>query len=402
MVQHRDEGLNMVRILPWLCGLCLLSSTLFAAQDERTAPESYTVEDYSVRFNGGYLKAQCLYLDVRTEKEKERDIREKKLAGSVILFLHGHSQRPGNGFNFTSKLALKSKSGIIVIPICDTPYGRDPKWRGDDGKDIILMEVTKRVLEQHGLLLDSYRQISDMKADIKTCNEKSGKQQTAPSQIPVKLLAVGWSHGGILARRLASRYPETITDLAHATPAGYEIWGNNSATRACCLMGAFNWESMRIGTGFFRGEGRRVLDAGWGVAKGMTGDTVRSCGSCIYGNFHPLMPFRTFRDAHDCALYINDAAFPVPRLNNIVVLFGINDSLFEYRNAGLIDAKSPSLSETNWFRDTYYRSAYQNGSQITVKVLPGNHIAPLVHADNYTEEILVNTGQLRGSADTAN
>jgi pimeloyl-ACP methyl ester carboxylesterase len=386
----------MIRNTILMLSLLLLCRQLAAQASERIIPKEVTTMDFAVKFNGGYTKAQCLFMDLRTDEEIKRDTLAGKLSGPVILFLHGHSQRPGNGYNFTSELCKKSKSGIIIIPVSDTPYGREYKWRGDDGKDVILMEIAKHVLQKNRLSPDSYRPLTDFKVEIRVHNSipSSTEEGTSPP-IPVKLMAVGWSHGGILARRLASRYPELITDLVQITPAGYENWGSNSCLRTGCLMSAFKWESLRIGTGIFRGEGRYVFDAGWGVAKGQAGDTFRSCGSCIYGNFHPLTPFRIFHDTADCAGYLDDTSFPVPHLRNIVVLFGRSDSLFEYRNAGIKNPDNPGAGETGIFGDNYYRSAVQSGSKLTVKVLPGNHIAPLVYSSLYVREALTNTGQLR-------
>jgi pimeloyl-ACP methyl ester carboxylesterase len=262
------------------------------------------------------------------------------------------------------------------------------------------MEITRHVLAGNNLFLDSYRPITSLNVDIREHGIDNNRSTPAHPRIPVKLMAVGWSHGGILSRRLASRYPGLITDLVHITPAGYEHWGGNGCTRTGCLTSAFNWEAMRIGTGIFRGEGRYIFDAGWGVAKGMSGDTARSCGSCVFGNFHPLMPLRSLRDTSDCARYIDDATFPVPHLRNIVVLFGRNDSLFEYRNAGISKPDNPDIPEKNGFWFNYYRSAYEKGSKLTVKVLPGNHIAPLVHSGRYVTEALLNTDQLRDTSQT--
>jgi len=257
--------------------LFLLFIPLSVHASERKAPSKISTMDFAVKFNGGYTKAQCLYMDLRTDEEKKSNAADGKLDGPVILFLHGHSQRPGNGLNFTSQLCKSSKSGIIVIPVSDTPFGRDPKWRSDDGKDVILMELTRYILQKNGFTTDSYRPLTDSKVDITAhITATSPTTHETTPQIPVKLMTVGWSHGGILARRLASRYPDLVTDLVQITPAGFEHWGRNGCIRTGCLMSAFNWESLRIGTGIFRGEARQVFDAGWGVAKGQVGDTTRS------------------------------------------------------------------------------------------------------------------------------
>ena len=36
-----------------------------------------------------------------------------------------------------SALAGLGRSGVVVVPVCDTPFGTDPAWRGDDGKTVV-------------------------------------------------------------------------------------------------------------------------------------------------------------------------------------------------------------------------------------------------------------------------
>lgn len=348
----------------------------------------------AIRFNGDYIKGYYKILDVRTDDEKARDLAAGKLAGSVILFLHGHSQRPEDGFHLITEMAMQSKSGIVVVPVCNTPAGKNKKWRGDDGKDVILMEMTRYALSELAIEVEGYQPITDMpvtfdKVEINTCLEKAKASGEQRPMIKAQLAVVGWSHGCILARRIASKYPDSVVSMAQMSPAGYEKWNGWAE-----LIPAFGWESTLIGGGTFTGEGKQVMGAGWAIVKGTCTDTFGSVPSCIYGNFSCIKPFNFFRDAGDCAARLTDANFPVKKLTRITVLFGEKDSLFEYRNVGLTGKKFSAESEEK-FWSTYYLSNCTAQTGFTLKVLPGNHIGPYVYPRLYTQNALLGIDELR-------
>ncbi len=363
-----------------------------AGQEERIIRFRPATRSYLVRFNGETIRAYCRVFDVRTEQEREKNRRENRLGGNVIVFFHGHAQRPDDGNNLLEELALRSKSGILVIPVCDTPYGRDAKWRGDSGKVVILRDLVRLVLHERGVTLEGYGYDPALKTVI---DGAEVFERPWEKWIITRATVMGWSHGCLLARRFASAYPDTVREMAQMSPAGYVNWGGENFCGPSCLMGRFAWECGNIGTGVFSHPGD-VFGSGWGVAKGMTGDTARSCGSCIGGNKSCMKPFRNFRDTKDCALYGDDSNLPVPNLERIVILFGKDDTLF---NAGKIlgakDPKKITEAEKKKFWEKFYAKTFPGARRLLLEVYPGDHIGPLVYYKKYAETALKETGQYR-------
>jgi len=376
--------------------LLIIICPILCFAQERVIPSYSEIHKLSVKFNGDNINAYCLLLDLRTQKEKEINAKEKKLSGNVILFIHGQQQRPKSGFNFTTELALKSKSGIVIIPVCDTPYGKDMNWRGDKGKEVILMELTRHLLEPKGIYIDGYKKITDK--DLLINNIGINEDYIDYSDmIPAKISILGWSHGGILSRRLASSYPSIIEDLVHITPSGYYHWGGQNFYGSTCLITNFFIECLNISLGLFRGEFIQVFDSGLGILTGTAGDTVRAPGSCLKSNMNICKLGRSYKDMKDTTIYADDSNFPTPYLKNIVILFGKSDTIFEPDNVSY-DSESliPSKPDVDIFFNTFYPLSVQNGANTVYKILPGNHIGPMVYPKEYTQEILYGIKQYRG------
>jgi hypothetical protein len=80
-----------------------------------------------------------------------------------------------DAYKFSSKLALQSRSGIVVIRVCDTPYGTDKTWRGNRGKDVILMEMIRGLLATKGISIDGYHPLTDMPVVLKGIEEPAAQ-----------------------------------------------------------------------------------------------------------------------------------------------------------------------------------------------------------------------------------
>jgi len=362
---------------------------------ERTEPVRIEDAALAVRFNGDYVKSYYRLFDARSAAERERDTRERRLAGSLAIFFHGHARRPDDADQFMTEFARRSKSGIIVAVVCDTPYGGDPAWRGDTGKEVVLMETVRHALVRRGMSIHSYVPISGR---MLTINGHPAPGAADEKAIPVSLLAVGYSHGGILARRIASKYPSSVSGLAHISPAGYVKWGDNSLYSASCLAVNFTWESLRIGAGYFTGKGGHINRAAWGVTRGFTGDCLRSYGSCLMGDLNPMRTTRVLYDIRDCTDYLDDTSAPVPRIGSITVIFGEDDTLFQYRNMGISNPGNITRAEADRFWEKYYQASAKNGARRTLRVLPGNHIGLQLHHRSYVDTILRGSAELREDA----
>ncbi len=144
--------MKKIIILIYIIQIVLIMYGIVFAQ--RLIPAKPIVHNVDLEFNGEHLKGFYALIDVRTDEEKKRHLDKQEIDNSVIVFFHGHAQRPDDAYKFTSQLALDSKSGIVVIPVCDTPFGKDPSLRGDNGKMIILGAIVRYALHFCNISVD--------------------------------------------------------------------------------------------------------------------------------------------------------------------------------------------------------------------------------------------------------
>ncbi|KPA15690.1 conserved hypothetical protein, secreted [Candidatus Magnetomorum sp. HK-1] len=372
-----------------------ISLPAFADQKgKRIIPQKPDIQKWSVRFNQETLTSYAVIYDARTPDEKQQNLIQRKLSGNVIFLVHGQQQRPRVGFEFVSKLALNSKSGIVVVPVVDTPYGKDPEWRGDRGKFVILMELVRTLLEPKGIRLGFYKKLTEMPVLI---NSQQTNERGVDSYLPIsaQVTIMGWSHGGLLARRIASAYPHTIKGLAQITPAGFFTWGKTRLDKTSCLLSYFLMECLNIGSGIFKGQFFKVIEATIGLTSGTIGDSFRSPATCLSGHFHLLKPFRPMKDMQDCTVLADDSNAPVENLDHIVVMFGASDWVFHPTNANLPgEASQITDKDRETFWKTFYPEIDSLQTQRAVTILPGNHIGPLAYPDKYMLTALKGTDQL--------
>ena len=368
-------------ILGVIMSLALFPETGFAYQ--RVLPPEVEMNKLSVTFNGETINAYYLMLDSRIKEEKEADKSRGELGGAAFAFFQGHGQRPKDCYNFTEILGILSKSGIVVVPVCDTPYGKDPAWRGDKGKMVILMAMIRYLFNEYGVSVDGYNPLTDMEIKI------NGKPVISnPENIKAKLCSVGWSHGGILAREFAHNYPDAVTGLSTVCAAGYKKW--------CCtghLLARFSWEGLHIGTLTFSKYAPEALGAAWGITCGVTGDVARSIPDSI-SSCQISKLGRSCRDIKDCTRYLDDTDAAVADVKKIIVIFGRSDTCMDPEEYGIKDLDNPSAGDVEKFWKTYYPANIANGSNLTFKILPGMHVGPATHSDLYAEAVLEGLDQI--------
>ena len=369
----------MKMIIPMLITACALP--VLCEATSRSVPAYPQVESFPIGFNDETIRGFCLLIDSRTPEEKSKDAIQGSPAGPVIVFFQGHAQRPDDAYKFTSKLALLSKSGMVVIPVCDTPYGSDPSRRGDSGKEVILMEMVHYVLAREGIAISGYSPISSMGVTI------DGMRLVPDKDMPgTRLAAIGWSHGGILARRFAHAYPSTVNWLGQVCPAGYERWNTWQ------LTGRFAKESLRI---LLNGHTVETLRSGWGFTKGFMGDFFRSIPAAVI-HFDAGKVGRVGKDIKDCTLYCDSSRFNAAHLNSIAVIFGRDDSCMNpYRQLGIKDHGAVEQHDLKRFKEMFFADVYEQTKPVILRVLPGTHFAPVIHSDLYVRALLEDLGQLR-------
>lgn len=372
------KKLTMIFIL-----MVLLFLPLGIFASDRPLLNKPATKKLTIEFNHEKLKGLYNFIDARSEAEKNADMEKGRLNGSVLVFLTGHAQRPADAFKFTNDLALKSRSGIVVVPVCDTPYGKEKSIRGDQGKTIVLMEMIRHILSAQGIKLDGYHPISHLPVHI-----NKGKTEIDEGTITGNLTVIGWSHGCLLSRRLASAYPETIVGLGQTCPAGYKKW----KLGVFSLTGTFTIESLRISSMLFSKKAPDVMRAGFGITKGLAGDSFRGIASGIL-HIKPARMFRSFRDIKDCTLYGREENIPVKDIQNLVVIFAKKDSVMKARQTGVTSIKAPDEKEIRRFWETHYPEFTETNKNLTLKFLKGNHLAPIAYYDLYTSTILKHLGE---------
>jgi hypothetical protein len=349
---------------------------------ERSVPPKAEVETLSLVFNDETIKGFCLLIDARSGEEKTADSLRGYPAGPVIVFFQGHAQRPDDAYEFTSRLALLSRSGVVIIPVCDTPYGAKSAFHGDRGKDVILMEMVRFMLARKGMCVWGFVPASTMPVTVNRVN-------IAPQNdnIGTRIAAVGWSHGGVLARRFAHAYPESVRSLGQVCPAGYEHWGPWGIT------GRFALESVRISTRM-SGHAAQTFRSAWGFTKGFIGDFFRSI-TAASADLHPAKLLRIFKDIRDCSSYCDSTAYAASHLEHIAVIFGRDDSCMSIRRQlGINDPDNITEDDLKRLRETFFSDIKDNPGRLALRVLPGTHLAPVIFHELYSRTVLADLGEL--------
>ena len=369
-------------ILPIILAACTVPVSGNTA--ERSVPSGAEVETLSVGFNDETIKGFCLFIDARTAGEKAADAERGYPAGPVIVFFHGHAQRPDDAYEFTSRLALLSRSGMVIIPVCDTPYGAKYSFHGDKGKDVILMEMVRFILAREGMSVRGFVPVTSMPVAVGGLNMAPENDNTGTS-----IVSIGWSHGGILARRFAHAYPSSVCSLGQVCPAGYEHWGPWG------LTGKFALECVRITTKM-SGHAGQTFGSAWGFTKGFAGDFFRSVSAAAV-NLHPAKLRRVFKDIRDCSRYCDSTTFTASHLERIAVIFGRDDSCMSpQRQLGIKDPDNVTEDDLERFRQTFYSDITENPERLTLRILPGTHLAPVINNELYSSTILADLGELAG------
>ena len=368
-----------------ILGLALLAlmASAPACAGERSVETRPRTCVLRVIYNGESLRAWYLLIDARSPAEREKDAKTGALGGPVIVFFQGHAQRPSDAYAFSSELALGCRSGIVVVPVSDTPYGADERLRGDRGKEAVLMAVVRTALASRGI---GVRGLPPDDGEVRVLSEDAVPDPAAYA-VSARLIAVGWSHGGILARRIAHAYPGAVTALGQVCPAGYEPGGPLS------LTGRFVLESVRISKLFAGGGAGDALMSAWGFTKGVAGDFARSVAGAVVHR-HPAKILRVGRDIRDCSLYCDDGNFGVGLIERVGVIFGAADTCMSpQRILGATCAAGVEQETAQRFWERYYPEALSAGAALSLEVLPGTHLAPVTHSRLYAERLLRNLGE---------
>jgi pimeloyl-ACP methyl ester carboxylesterase len=350
--------------------------------EQRSLPSGPRVETLRISFNDETIKGFVLLIDSRTNSEKDADIQRGHPAGPVVVFFQGHGQRPDSTYGFSSRLAIMCRSGIAVVPVCDTPYGRDPRLHGNSGKDVILMEMVRFILARQNIFIEDFSSVPGMRVSINGSLPVIKKNAAG-----TKVILIGWSHGGILARRIAHAYPASICSLGQVCPAGYERWGGWGIT------GRFASESLRIFVRMGNGHTGQMMSSAWGLTKGITGDFFRSLPGAVL-ELNLGKAGRIFKDIQDCSAYCDSSSFRAAHLDRIAAIFGADDTCMDpMKQLGIENLSQVTTEDRLRFHKTFFADV-RGSEQVSLRILPGSHLAPAIHSELYAKTLLADLGEL--------
>ncbi|HOS98170.1 MAG TPA: hypothetical protein PLU54_11005, partial [Deltaproteobacteria bacterium] len=209
---------------------------------------------------------------------------------------------------------------------------------------------------------------------------------TGPSA--TMLVSTGWSHGGILARRFAHAHPGSVRSLGQVCPAGYERWG------AWGLTGRFSYECLRIAAKMGNGHAGQTFSSAWGFTKGIAGDFFRSVPGAVI-DLKPARLGRIFTDIGDCAAYTDSSLFTAAHLHRIAVIFGADDSCMDPQRQLGVQGTDLGEEDSLRFTKTFFADVPDPG-RVSLRVLPGTHLAPVSHSELYARTLLGDLGELSG------
>jgi hypothetical protein len=142
------------------------------------------------------------------------------------------------------------------------------------------------------------------------------------------------------------------------------------------------------------GHARQTLGTGWGFTKGFTGDFYRSITAAVV-NLHPGKLLRIFKDIRDCSRYYDSTTFTASHLERIAVIFGRDDSCMSpQRQLGIKDPDSVTEDDLQRFIRAFYSDITESPGRLTLRVLTGTHLAPVIHNELYSRTILADLGEL--------
>ena len=140
----------------------------------------------------------------------------------------------------------------------------------------------------------------------------------------------------------------------------------------------------------------QTLGSAWGFTKGFTGDFYRSITAAVV-NLHPAKLLRIFKDIRDCSRYCDSTTFTASHLEHIAVIFGRDDSCMSaQRQLGIKDPDNVTEDDLKRFSQTFYSDIKDTPGRLTLRVLPGTHLAPVINNELYSRTILADLGELAG------
>jgi pimeloyl-ACP methyl ester carboxylesterase len=299
----------------------------------------------SVDVDGEKVGYSCYVIDVRDDARYLKNKTENTLEGNLVVYLPGHVQPADAARHLHTAIVQASRAGVLWSIDIDPPQGGDPT-KAAALRMILQQQVMNSLFEDPADALESF-----------------------------KVTIFGWSHGGAEALRAAELAPEMIDCVIALCSAGLD---SLSALR---LIGLLPREVARITRDAFRSRRQTLrpsLRFGAQLTRGFAADLL-----------HTRSPRRLANDLRWVGKKVVGPHYGYR--GNVVIVLSENDTFFSWRR---LFPDCDRLEDLPNHLEQYCQIDFPRAKRVDLQVLPGNHLAPELHAPDYLQAALGSMRQM--------
>jgi pimeloyl-ACP methyl ester carboxylesterase len=285
----------------------------------------------SVFVHGEKVGYSSYVIDSRDDARLLRNKLENKLEGNLVVYLPGHVQPADAARELHAAIVRASRAGVLWSIDIDPPRGGDPT------KAAALIHI----LRQEAL--------SNM------------FENPILAQEHFKVTIMGWSHGGAEALRVADLAPDMVECVIALCTAGLDL------LPTLRLIGRLPREIARVTRDAYRKRFatlRPSLRFGLQLTRGFSADLV-----------HTRSPMRLVNDLRWVGKKVVGPQYGYP--GSVVILLSEHDAFFHWRN---LFPDCDQVEEVSEHLEHYYKREFPNVRNFDLRVLPGSHLSPELHA----------------------
>jgi pimeloyl-ACP methyl ester carboxylesterase len=290
----------------------------------------------SVFVDGEKVGYSTYKIDARDDTRRLKNKLENKLEGNLIVYLPGHVQPVDAARELHTAIVQASRAGVLWSVDIDPPKGGDPV------KAAALIQILRR--EALGNLFEN----------------------PILAQEHFKVTVTGWSHGGAEALRVAELAPDTVECVIALCTAGLDMLPTPR------LIGRLPREIARVTRESYRKRFatlRPSLRFGLQLTRGFAADLV-----------HTRSPMRLVSDLRWVGKKVVGPQYGYK--GSVVIILSEHDAFFHWRELFPNCARVEDVGE---HLEHYYQRNFPNVRGIDLRVLPGSHLSPELHAAEYLQ-----------------
>ncbi len=284
-------------------------------------------------------------IDARDDARRLKNKSENKLEGNLVVYLPGHMQPADAARELHTAIVRRSRAGVLWSVDIDPPIGGDPM------KAAALIQILRQ--EALGNLFE---------------DPISAKKH-------FQVTIVGWSHGGAEALRVAEMVPDMVDCVIALCTAGLDL------LPTLRMIGLLPREVAWVTRDIYRKRFatlRPSLRFGLQLTRGFAADLART-----------RSPRRLVNDLRWVAKKVVGPQYGYT--GSVVILLGEHDVFFHWRRLLPDCVRVEDVSE---HLEHYYRREFPNVRDFDLRVLPGSHLSPELHAAEYSQNALESLDQM--------